>query len=190
MTINGNLTVRVACETAGAEGIVREWYRDSMGVGTWGIGVTDRSGHRVERYKDKPASIEHVLTIYLWLLRTNYVPAVMAAFKGYALTEAQLAAALSFHYNTGAICGTSWVRLLLAGRTAEARTFLESHYLNDGQLAERRRDEAALFFDGRWKHLDGIVNVYPVRKPSYLPDIGRPQRIDIRADMALALAAQ
>ena len=35
-----------------------------------------------------------------------------------------------------------------------------------------------------------MVNVYPVLKPSYLPDIRHPQRIDIRAYMALALAAQ
>jgi len=148
MTTNGNLTVRVACETAGAEGIVREWYLDSEGVGTWGIGVTDKSGHLVGRYKDKPATIEHVLTIYLWLLRTNYAPAVLAAFKGHLLTEAQFAAALSWHYNTGAIGDTSWVKLFLAGRIAEARAFLESHYLNGGDLKSRRMAEAELFFDG------------------------------------------
>ncbi|WP_010218835.1 hypothetical protein [Sphingomonas sp. PAMC 26621] len=78
--------------------------------------------------------------------------------------------------------------VFLAGKVAEARKFLETHYLNDGDLKQRRMDEAALFFDGRWKHLDGIVNVYPVSKPSFLP--GKPVRVDIRADVAAALAAQ
>lgn len=190
MTINGSITVRGACELAGAEGIVREWYLDSAvpPVGTWGIGVTNASGHLVDRYKDQPASIERVLQIYIWLLRTNYAPAVLAAFKGRALTEAQFTAALSFHYNTGAIGGTAWVGLYLAGKVADARKFLETHYLNDGDLKQRRMDEAALFFDGRWKHLDGLVNVYPVRKPSYLT--GKPALVDIRADVAAALAAQ
>ncbi len=188
--INGSITARIACELAGAEGIVPEWYLDSATppVGTWGIGVTDSSGHLVARYKDKPATIKRVLEVYIWLLRTTYGPEVLAAFKGRTLTEAQFAAALSFHYNTGAIAATAWVSLFLAGKVAEARKFLETHYLNDGDLKPRRMDEAALFFDGKWKHLDGIVNVYPVSKPSYLP--GRPVRVDIRADVAAALAAQ
>ncbi|WP_010218952.1 glycoside hydrolase family protein [Sphingomonas sp. PAMC 26621] len=190
MMINGSITARIACELAGAEGIVPEWYLDSATppVGTWGIGVTDSSGHLVARYKDKPATIKRVLEVYIWLLRTTYGPEVLAAFKGRTLTEAQFAAALSFHYNTGAIAATAWVSLFLAGKVAEARKFLETHYLNDGDLKPRRMDEAALFFDGKWKHLDGIVNVYPVSKPSYLP--GRPVRVDIRADVAAALAAQ
>lgn len=190
MTINGCVTARVAVETAAVEGIVREWYLDSATppVGTWGIGVTDASGHLVARYKDKPVTIERVLEVYIWLLRTKYGPEVLAAFKGRALTEAQFAAALSFHYNTGAIAATAWVGLFLAGKVAEARKFLETHYLNDGGLKQRRMDEAALFFDGKWKHLDGLVNVYPVSKPSYLP--GKPARVDIRPDVAAALAAQ
>ena len=190
MSTNGNITPRIACELVGAEGIVPEWYLDSATprVGTWGIGVTNASGHLVDRYKDKPASIERVLQIFIWLLRTSYGPQVLAAFKGRALTEAQFAAALSFHYNTGAIAGTAWVSLYLAGKVAEARKFLETHYLNDGDLKQRRMDEAALFFDGKWKHLDGLVNVYTVRKPSYLP--GKATRVDIRADVARALAAQ
>lgn len=185
------ITARVAIETAAAEGLVQEWYLDSATppVGTWGIGVTNASGHSVDRYKDRPAPIERVLEVYLWLMRTKYAPAVVAAFQGRALTEAQFAAALSFHYNTGAIGVTTWVKLYLLGREAEARAFLETHYLNGGDLKQRRMDEAALFFDGRWKHLDGIVNVYPVLKPSYQPDIRHPRRVDIRADMAAALAA-
>lgn len=182
------LTARVALELVSHEALVLEWYKDSEGIGTWGIGVTDASGHDVDRYKDKPQTVEHVLAIYVWLLRSRYMPAVLSAFVGYPLTEAQFAAALSFHYNTGEIGSTSWVTLVKTGEMRAARTFLETHYLNDGTLALRRRQEAALFFEGRWSQAPTAV-VYPVLKPSYQPDFRHPQHVVITAAMATALAA-
>jgi lysozyme len=183
------LTVKAACETAGHEALVREAYLDSSNVWTWGIGVTDKSGHRVGRYKDAPAEIEHCLEVYVWLLRTVYLPPVLRAFAGHELTENELAAALAFQYNTGAIQHTSWVDLFMAGELSAARRFLTSHYLNGGALEGRRKAEAALFFDGVWSHPDGAINVYPVLKPSYHPDFRHPERVDIREPMAQALAA-
>lgn len=184
------LTARVALELVEHEAIVREMYLDSNNppVPTWGIGVTDASGHKVGRYKDNPQTIERCLEIYLWLIRTHYMPDVEKAFAGHALTEQELAAALSFHYNTGAILHTDWVTMFLAGRRQAARDFLETHYLNGGVLAKRRKQEAALFFDGAWIG-DGRALVYPVLKPSYKPDFAHPQIVDIRADMDKALAA-
>jgi lysozyme len=183
------LTVRGAVELVEHESIVLEWYLDNAKppVGTWGIGVTAASGHNVSQYKDKPSTIEHVLDVYVDLLRKTYIPAVLRAFKGTPLTEAQLAAALSFHYNTGAIEHTDWVGMWLGGSKISARQFWESHYLNGGALTARRKAEAALFFDGKWTS-DGKVTVYPVNKPSYTPAFGKGYLVDIRADMALALA--
>jgi lysozyme len=182
------LTVRAALEIVEHEAIVLEMYFDSKGVATWGIGVTSASGHGVARYKDNPQTIETVLRVYLWLLRTNYLPDVLKAFAGHKLTENELAAALSFHYNTGAILETNWVKLFLAGNRAGARQHLETHYLNGGDLTKRRKQEAALFFDGAWIG-DGRVIVYPVKRPSYTPDWGHAQMVDIRADMEKAMAA-
>ena len=184
------LTVRAMCELVGHEAIVREWYLDNAKPprGTWGIGVTNASGHGVDRYKDNPQPIEHCLEVFVWLVRTRYLPPVLKAFAGYPLTEAQIAAALSFEYNTGAIANTEWVPMVLAGQMAAARTFLETHYLNGGVLQDRRKKEAALFFDGAWSG-DGTANVYPVRKPSYTPDFAHPTRIDITAPMAAAMGA-
>ncbi len=172
------LTARAAAELVGHEAIVLEWYRDSENVGTWGIGVTNNSGHRVDRYKDNPQTIGRCLEIYVWLLNSNYIPDVRDAFAGCKLTEAQFAAALSFHYNTGAIERTDWVKLFKAGKLAEARDFLETHYLNGGDLTERRAKEAALFFDGQWSG-DGTARVIPVSKPSYQPNFRRGERIQI-----------
>jgi Phage-related lysozyme (muraminidase) len=180
------LTARGAAELIGHEAIVLEWYRDSEGVGTWGIGVTDASGHRVGRYKDNPQPIARCIEVYLWLLDTHYIPDVRRAFGGCQLTEAQFAAAISFHYNTGAILRTDWVKLFKAGKMSQAQSFLEGHYLNGGDLAERRKKEAALFFDGVWSG-DGTTTVWPVRKPSYTPAWGKGERVDVMPYLREAL---
>lgn len=182
------LTARVALELVGHEAIVLEAYKDSKGIWTWGIGVTDRSGHSVGRYKDAPQTVEHVLAVYIWLLRNRYIPDVLKAFAGIKINEAQFAAALSFHYNTGAIGKTDWVKLFRQGKDAEARKFLETHYLNEGDLEGRRKAEAALFFDGVWTE-DGKATIIPVRKPSYQPNFRQSKRVDIRADLDKVLAA-
>lgn len=183
----GQITGRIALELLSHEAIVLEAYRDSQSVWTWGVGVTDASGHEVGRYKDNPQTIERCLAVYAWLLRERYAPPVIAAFKGHALTEAQFGAALSFHYNTGAIGRATWVKSFLAGRTDEARAkFME--WRKPSSIIERRQKECDLFFDGKWSS-DGMVTVYPVRKPSYTPDFRNGRRIDVRADLTKALAA-
>lgn len=189
VTASDGITVRAAVELADHESIVLEYYLDNAKppVGTWGIGVTAASGHNVLQYKDNPSTIGHVLDVYVSLLRTKYLPPVLRAFKGRALTEAQLAAALSFHYNTGAIERTDWVGMWLDGKITQARTFLEGHYLNGGALASRRKAEAALFFGNQWIS-DGKVSVIPVGKPSYQPLFSKAYLVDIRAEMARALA--
>lgn len=170
------ITARTAAELAGHEAIVLEWYRDSKKIGTWGIGVTNASGHNVDRYKDKPQTIEHVLAIYIWLLRENYAPDVRKAFAGHALTEAQFAAALSFHYNTGKILTASWPKMWKAGQIEAAeRSFME--WRNPPEIIERRQKECDLFFDGTWSG-NGTVRVLAVRKPSYEPDFRSRERID------------
>lgn len=180
------ITERAALELVDHEAIVREAYKDSVGVWTWGIGVTDASGHGVMRYKDNPQTIAHCLAVYVWLLREKYAPAVVKAFGGRVLTENEFAAAMSFHYNTGAIGRATWVKSFLAGDKATARAqFLE--WKKPAAIIERRKKEAALFFDGVWS-ADGFATVYPVKKPSYSPDWAGAKRVDIRADLKEALS--
>jgi lysozyme len=182
------LTARVALEIIGHEAIVREAYKDSVGVWTWAIGVTNKSGHTVyPRYKDNPQTIEHCVEVYLWLLRAKYIPDVVRAFDGFLLTEAQFAAALSFHYNTGAILKAEWVRKVKAGDLAGARTAI-MNYRRPPEIVGRREKERDLFFDGKWSQ-DGLVTVYPVRKPSYTPDWRHPARVDISAAVAAGIHA-
>lgn len=179
------LTERAVLEILHHEAIVQEAYKDSVGVWTWGVGVTSKSGHSVERYKDNPQSIQKCIEVYVWLLREKYLPDVLEAFSGWDLTEYQLAGALSFHYNTGAIKKADWVKSWMRGEFMKA----SSEFMNwrkPPEIIPRRSAEQELFFHGKWSN-NGTAIVYPVRKPSYQPDFRNGRRVDIRADVAKAM---
>lgn len=180
------LTPRGVLELLEHEGVVLEAYKDVVGVWTWGVGVTSRSGHKVMRYKDNPSTMEDALRVYLWLLRDKYLPGVLKAFGNHPLSENELSAALSFHYNTGAIHRARWVKLHLAGRRAEARAAI-MNWRKPAAILSRRKAERDLFFDGRWSS-DGIVPVYSVSKPSYKP--ARARLIDITSELNTLLIAR
>lgn len=179
------ITVKCMQEIIDHEAIICEAYKDSVGVWTWGVGVTTRSGHAVERYKDNPQPVSKVITIFEWLLREKYAPDVIAAFKGRDLTEAQFTAALSFHYNTGAIRKASWVKSWMAGNVAQARLEI-MNYRKPTEIIPRRTKERDLFFDGKWSGT-GKATIYQVRKPSYQPSWSSAKRVDITADLVAAL---
>jgi lysozyme len=180
------ITARIANELISHESIVAEAYKDSKGIWTWGVGVTNASGHEVHpRYLDKPQDIRKCLEVYIWLLTQKYLPPVVRAFNR-PLSEAELGAALSFHYNTGAIGKASWVKLVNAGETAKARVAFML-YNKPHEIIERREKERDLFFKGEWSG-DGKVNVYPVRRPSYAPNWAKCQRVDVTAEIEGLLA--
>lgn len=171
------ITPRIAAELIAHEGIVREAYKDSVGVWTWSIGVTDASGHHVQRYKDNPQPLARCLQIYEWLLRTRYLPPVQRAFAGHDLSENELGGALSFHYNTGAIGRASWVGKWKAGDTTGARTsFMQ--WRKPPEIIARREKERDLFFDGKWSS-DGFGTEYEVAKPGYAPNFGSAKRVRV-----------
>ncbi len=177
------LTPRIVGEILSHEGLVREAYRDSQGIWTWSVGITDSSGHRVAPYRDNPQPLERCLEIYLWLLTTRYLPAVLKAFGSHVPSEHELAAALSFHYNTGGIARAEWLRRYVAGDREEARrAFLA--WSRPREIIPRRRRERDLLFDGAWSG-DGKCMVYEVAKPSYRPVKGR--RIEVAATLARLL---
>ena len=173
------LTPRIVGEILQHEGLAREAYRDSVGVWTWSVGITDASGHKVARYRDNPQTIERCLEVFVWLLTTRYLPAVLAAFGAFDPTEHQLAAALSFHYNTGAIGRATWLKRFLTGDPKAARTALLD-WRRPPEILPRRRRERDLFFNAKWSG-DGRVAVYDVAKPGYRPI--RPQRVEVAATL-------
>ncbi|GGD71484.1 lysozyme [Croceicoccus mobilis] len=180
---NPDITARIAAELVAHEGIVREAYRDSVGVWTWSVGLTDASGHKVGRYRDNPQSLTHCLEIFIWALRRNYLPEVLAAFGDHQPAEHELAAALSFHWNTGGILRAQWMKLAMEGSSLRARSAM-LNWARPVSLLPRRRKEQALFFDGKWSH-DGNALVYDVAKPSYRPINGR--QLPIMASLGIIL---
>jgi len=185
--VSSGLTERIVREILGHEAIVQEAYKDSVGVWTWGVGVTSASGHNVDRYKDNPQPIERCIEVYVWLLREKYLPDVLKAFEGYPLTESQLGAALSFHYNTGCIRRASWVGSVKAGRDDLARKGI-MEWRKPAEIVPRREKERDLFFGGKWSS-DGKAVVYPVRKPSYAPDWGGARKVDVTAAVRTAMSS-
>ena len=181
------ITVKMMQEIIAHEAIICEAYLDSQKIWTFGVGVTTRSGHAVERYKDNPQPISKVIAIFEWLLREKYAPAVDAAFRGKQLTEAQYCAALSFHYNTGQIGKASWAKSFMAGNREKARAEI-MNWTKPKELWERRRKERDLFFDGKWSG-DGKATIFQVRKPSYAPSWSSAKRVDVTQALVEALAA-
>ncbi|MCX9146600.1 lysozyme [Erythrobacter sp. WG] len=180
------LSERMLLEIAEHEGLVLEAYLDSVGVLTWGFGVTDKSGHKVDRYRGKRSTVVRAIEVYEWLLRTRYLPQVIAAFRGRTLTEAQLTAALSFHWNTGAIGQADWVQSFLLGRRDKAWTEF-MNWSRPREIIARRKAERDLFFDGRWSG-DGVVTMYERVRANGIPDWGSARPIDIRDEVRAALA--
>ena len=176
------LTPRIVGELLAHEGLVREAYRDSRGVWTWSVGITSASGHRVERYRDNPQSLERCLEVFVWLLTTRYLPAVLAAFGAFEPEEHHLAAALSFHWNTGAVARAVWLKRFLAGDSGAREAMLD--WRRPPEVLPRRRKERNLFFDARWSG-DGSVSVYDVAKPGYRPV--NPRRVDVASPLTALL---
>lgn len=151
------VTARIAEEMIHHEALVRKAYKDSVGIWTWSVGLTSRSGHNVERYIGKPQPLEHCLGVYLWAL-DSYAEAVSKRFLGFDLNEQQFGCALMWHYNTGGIATASWPRYLMSGQLGLAESSFKSW--NKGTvggkkvvipgLVSRRSKEWDLFENGTW----------------------------------------
>jgi lysozyme len=172
------LTPRAVAYLATEEGIACESYLDSATPPnwTWAMGLTAAAGANVQAYVNRPAPLAECIRASIDRLNAAYLPAINSAFAGHPLNDAQLAAALSFHWNTGAIGRAHWVNDWNGGAGTKAITSLTENYLNGGQLRARRKREAALFFTGQWP-ADMRCPVWQVSKPGHRPV--RPVPTDI-----------
>jgi GH24 family phage-related lysozyme (muramidase) len=124
------------------------------------VGVTNASGHQVHpRYLRNPQTLTRCLEVYEWLVRTKYLPEVRAAFGRIQLNEHQLAAALSFHWNTGAIARASWVRSFRDGNIAQARREF-MNWSKPKEIIGRREAERDLHGLRRGLAADQAVGVF------------------------------
>lgn len=177
--INNKIDYQVALEVASHEAIVRQAYKDTKGVWTWSIGLTNASGHNVERYIGNPQTLQHCLAVYIWALE-KYAEDVREAFTK-PLTQAQFAAALSFHYNTGAIKKATWVKSFNDGDIKSAKIEI-MNYKKPAEIIPRREKERDLFFDGKWSN-NGTILEYQVNANSKPVN---PKSINIEEELKAA----
>lgn len=151
------ITVQMALEVAYHEAIVRQTYRDSVGVDTWSVGLTEATGHNVSRYINNPADMQHCINVYVWAL-DRYADQVRQEFRGYDLTPEQFTAALSFHWNTGAIRRARWAKSWKAGNVVAAKREI-MNWVTPKEITNRRKAERDLFFDGKWSNNGTIPEI-------------------------------
>lgn len=175
----------VAMEVASHEALIRQTYLDSAGVKTWCVGMTNATGHTVERYINNPASLQHCMNVYAWAL-DRYAAGVRKAFAGHVLTKAQFAAALSFHWNTGAIGKAAWVKHWKAGRIAAARKAF-MNWNKPPEIKKRREKERDLFFGGKWSN-NGTMTEYTGITARMTPAWSSAKRIDVSKELRAAFA--
>ena len=143
------------------EGIVPAPYRDSVGVWTYGCGHTAGAGdpdpEKMARGMpdDVNAALRRVLDVFAWDL-VKYEKGVNKAFT-VPLEQHEFDAAVSFHYNTGAISKASWVKSFNAGnRTRAIGQML--NWKKPPEIIPRRKGEQNLFANGVYP--TGDVPIY------------------------------
>jgi len=155
------ITQRILNEIVGHEGVVLETYKDSVGFKTWGVGIAETSGFNVEQYIGNPQSIKTIMSVFREYLETKYLPDVLGTFETIDLSEAQLGAALSFHWSTGGIRKAQWAKDFKAGKMTEARkNFM--NWKKPPEIIPRREKERDLFFHGKWSN-DGFATEWAVK---------------------------
>ena len=161
------LTPKAVAFITGVEGLILEAYKDSKGIWTWSNGIAETSGYDVLQFKDKPSDIEFALREGIKFMEKKYLPAVLRAFGDHPLTDNQLAAAISFHWNTGAIASATWVKDFLKGNVNTARSNFMA-WRKPAAIIGRRTTECELFFDAKWPSSLNAT-IWSVAKPSYKP---------------------
>ena len=189
MAIN-RVDADVALEVASHEALVRQTYKDGGGVLTWDVGMTNATGHTVERYIGKPASLQHCMNVYAWALE-NYADHVRAVFGD--LTKAQFAGILSWTWNLGggALRKASWVGHFKAGRMKEAEESFKTWNKDNGKvvagLTARRAAEADLIFRSIWSN-DGTMTEYTRLTKAMTPVWSSGVKINVAAELKTAFA--
>jgi lysozyme len=176
-----HLDAEMIHEIAKVEGIILEAYYDSVGVLTWSVGITSKSGHNVERYRRNPSTLERALEVYIWLLKTRYGPRVVRAFGDKLITKEQFTAALSFDWNTGGIHRATWVKQFLAGNVSQAKRSI-MNWKSPPSIIGRRKHERDLFFGGSFS---GVTTMTQYNVNSNLtPRWSSARRIDVSKQVA------
>lgn len=150
------------------EGICLEWYYDSVGVPTIGVGQT-KSDDLDPRTMGK-LTLQQAIDLFKRKIKP-YDRAVQRL--NLQLTQTQHDALTSCCYNFG----EGNLRKLCTGRTVAEIGEAIMLYTKPPEITERRRKEQRLFKTGQYSNTDGkilvfpVVNNHPVYKRGYKVDV-------------------
>lgn len=133
------------------EGVVPGPYFDSVGVQTYGVGHTAAAGfpNPAEMPAGMPEDLDTELGRVFDVFETDlikYEADVDRAIK-VPVSQHEFDAAVSFHYNTGAIGTATWVKTLNGGDRAKAAEQI-MNWTKPEEIIPRRQAEQRLFRDG------------------------------------------
>ena len=146
---------------AAHEGIVSAPYLDSVKVWTYGIGHTAAAGPPDPRTMPRgmPADLDKALRDVFDVFRRDlakYEADVRRVVGNRQVAQHEFDAAVSFHFNTGAIARATWVKHWLAGeKAAAARTIMD--WKRPAEIIPRRTAERDLFTNGTYGNTRATV---------------------------------
>ena len=137
------------------EGVVPGPYLDSVGVWTYGIGHTKAAGDPDPASlprgmpDDLDAALREVFTVFRRDL-AKYEADVERALGRTPAAQHEFDAAVSFHFNTGAIGRAAWVDLWKRGQKADAARSMLANWRKPAEIIGRRTAERDLFLTGSY----------------------------------------
>ena len=141
----------------GHEAIVTSRYKDSVGVWTIGVGVTDAAGAEITPSKYKGSiTVPEAVEMFETVLK-RYENEVNKAIT-IPVEQYQFDALVSFHYNTGGIFKSNTRKLINAGKISDGGDAMMG-WTRPPEIAARRAKEVSLFHTGEYGN--GVVSVYP-----------------------------
>lgn len=159
-TTHREVSINGLVQTITEEGIVPFKYIDSVGVQTYGIGVTQAAG--VRDIQSMPFGVRFPMEQVLNDFRkaaVKYEQAVDKAMTpGPKTTQARFDAAFDFHYNTGGISRATWVKEHNAGYIEKAGASI-LNWNKPPEIRPRRYRERDLYLKGVYSS-DGLALVY------------------------------
>ena len=142
------------------EGIVPGPYRDSVGVLTYGVGHTKSAGSPdpAALKTGMPANLDAELVEVFEVFKRDIAKYEAAVDKAITVPVSQheFDAAVSFHYNTGAIATATWVKTLNSGNHSLAADQI-MNWTKPPEIIPRRQAEQDLFRNGIYPTGDSIV---------------------------------
>lgn len=135
------------------EGVVPGPYLDSVNVWTFGIGHTAAAGAPIpaDMPRGMPADLDAALREAFAVFRhdlAKYEADVERALGRTPVEQHEFDAAVSFHFNTGAIGRAAWVNLWKSGQKDAAAASMLANWRKPADIIGRRTAERNLFATG------------------------------------------